>query len=141
MEAVKWCKNLPEFILICFCPWVGGDKSQAQLLKETVVILGIDSNNIECIDQGFNTQTKAQQYTLKFDPTKPLILCTSALHMARAKAWFQTYGVHRVFAAPSGYSAPHEPFSLDQWIPSWSSFSMWQNYFKEVLGTWMVPSC
>jgi hypothetical protein len=140
VEGVKWCRRLPHCTLICSGPLVKDDKSQAQLLKETAVMLGLDSNNIEYIDQGFNTQTEAQQYFLKFDTTKPLIICTSALHMERSKAWFQHYGVQRVYAAPSSYRAPHEPSSLDQWIPSWSSFSMWQNYFKEVLGTWMVAS-
>lgn len=117
-----------------------GDKSQAQLLKETAVMLGVDSNRIECVDQEFNTQTEAQQYTLKFDTTKPLIVCTSALHMSSAKAWFQYYGVPHVYATTFSYSAPHEPSSVDQWMPSWSSFFKWQNYFKEVLGTWMVAS-
>lgn len=135
VEGIKWCRRLPHCTLICSGPLVKGDKSQALLLKETAVILGIDSNNIECIDQGFNTQTEAQQYTLKCDTTKPLIVCTSALHMARAKAWFQHYGVPDVYAAPSAYTASHEPSSLAQWMPSWSSFFKWQNYFKEILGT------
>ncbi len=140
VEGIKWCRRLPHFTLICSGPLVKGDKSQAQLLKETAVMLGVDSNRIECVDQGFNTQTEAQQYTLKFDTTKPLIVCTSALHMSRAKVWFQHYGVTHVYAAPSSYSAPHEPSSVDQWMPSWSSFFKWQNYFKEVLGTLMVAS-
>lgn len=140
VEGIKWCRRLPHFTLICSGPLVKGDKSQAQLLKETAIMLGIDSDNIECIDQGFNTQTEAQQHTLKFDTTKPLIVCTSALHMSRAKAWFQHYGVPHVYAAPYSYSAPHEPSSVDEWMPSWSSFFKWQNYFKEVLGTLMVAS-
>lgn len=93
VEGIKWCRRLPHFTLICSGPLVKGDKSQSQLLKETAVILGVDSERIECIDQGFNTQTEAQQYTFKLDTLKPLIVCTSALHMARAKACFQHYGV------------------------------------------------
>ena len=140
VEGVKWSRRLPDFNLICSGPLIHGDKSQALLLKETAEMLGIDSKHIECVDQAFNTKTEAQHYSNKFVSTDPLILCTSALHMARAKAWFQHFGVQRLYAAPSGYIAPHEPSYVNHWIPSWSSFYMWQNYLKEVLGTWMVPS-
>jgi uncharacterized SAM-binding protein YcdF (DUF218 family) len=139
IEGIKWSRQLPDFTLICSGPLVKGDKSQSLLLKETADMLGVDPKHIELIDQGYNTKTEAEQYTNKFDLKEPLILCTSALHMTRAKAWFEHYGVQRVYAAPSSYSAPHKPFSFNQWLPSWSSFFMWQTYLKELLGAYLVP--
>jgi uncharacterized SAM-binding protein YcdF (DUF218 family) len=139
-EAVKRCKRLPEYTLVCSSPLVRGDKSQAVLLKETAVMLGIPPQHIQLIDQGVNTKTEAAQYVQKFGKHNPLILCTSALHMKRAKVWFYYHGLRNIYPAPPHYKAPHTAFLLDSCIPNMSSFFTWQEYLKEVLCTWMVPS-
>ena len=94
-------------------------------------------------EETYNTKTEAelyaQQYAQKFGKHNPLILCTSALHMKRAKAWFHYHGLRNIYPAPSHYKAPHAAVALDSWIPSMSSFFTWQEYLKEVLGTSMVP--
>ncbi len=140
VEALKWCKRLPEYTLVCSGPLVRGDKSQAVLLKETAVMLGIPPQHIQLIDQGVNTKTEAAHYVQKFGKHNSLILCISALHMKRAKAWFYDLGLRNIYPAPSHYKAPHAAVALDSWIPSMSSFFTWQEYLKEILCTWMVPS-
>ena len=139
VEGVKWCNRLPRFTLICSGPLIEGDKSQALLLKETAIELGVYYKFIEMIELGQNTKTEAEQYVKHYGINTPLILCTSALHMRRAKEWFAYNGVKNIFPAPSSFLCPHQPISWKLFLPAWSSFFNWQNYFKEVLGERLVP--
>ena len=138
IEALKWCKRLPNFTLICSGPVGQGDKSQALLLKETAVMLGIDASRIQLLEDVHNTQSEAEQYVKFFNTETPIILCTSALHMTRAKAWFEHFGVRKIHPAPANYKAAQQPLTLQRFLPQWSSHKLWQSYLKERIGVLVI---
>jgi uncharacterized SAM-binding protein YcdF (DUF218 family) len=138
VEAIKWCNRLPHFTLICSGPIGKGDKSQALLLKETAIALGVESQQIKLLEQVHNTKTEAEQYVQLFEKDTPLILCSSALHLNRAKAWFEYSGVRKIYPAPANFKAAQEPISLKSFLPQWSSYKLWQSYFKERIGLLLI---
>lgn len=139
IEAIKWFKKLPRATLVCSGPIGIGDKSQATLMKETAVALGVDEVHIHSLEHVTNTKTEAEQFIKNHNPDAQLILCTSALHMPRAVRWFKHYGVQNIYPAPSSFTAPDQPMHWNHWLPSLRSFEKWQRYFKEVVGEFFVP--
>jgi uncharacterized SAM-binding protein YcdF (DUF218 family) len=134
VEGVKWAHRLPNSLLIGSGPIVRGDISQAELMRQTSVLLGVEQSRIFVQEDVVNTATEARAYVEAFGTQTPLIVCTSALHIPRALKWFKYYGVETVHAAPAYYIAPAEPLRLKAFIPSWSSFGLWQQWGKEVVG-------
>jgi uncharacterized SAM-binding protein YcdF (DUF218 family) len=116
-----------------------GDKSQAVLMKETAKALGVDNNKIVCFDQVRNTKSEAKTFAELIGKDKVLIICTSALHMPRAMAWFRKMGVRKLYAAPSNYQF-HDSSRItwQEFLPSMKNLYLWQSFLKEKLGLMLV---
>lgn len=137
-EGMRHLRNLPNAKLITSGPAVGTCSSQAALLKHTATSLGIASERVAIQEQVHNTRTEAIAYVQRFGVDTPLVLCTSALHMPRAVAWFKKMGVQTIYAAPAHYMAPKSSFKKWRlWLPSLRTYQLWQAYLKERLG--MIP--
>jgi uncharacterized SAM-binding protein YcdF (DUF218 family) len=140
VEAVKWSRRISNATLVCSGPIGEGDVSQAFLMKQTAIALGVQENRIVLLEQVINTKSEAEEYVKRFGTKTELILCTSAIHMPRALKWFNYYSVEFVHAAPASYIAPSESTQWIDWIPTIKSFGKWQIYLKEVVGESMVPN-
>ena len=139
IEGVRICLQIPKAKLITSGPTGKGDKSQAQLMKETAIGLGIQQERIFIQEAVTNTQTEAEAYVAAFGTDAPLIVCTSAIHMARAVAWFEAKGVKRIIAAPTDYLAPKSvAFQWRSLLPSLKNLNLWQQWGKEVLGKQLI---
>lgn len=135
VEGVKWMHQLPNAKLITSGPQFQGDLSQAELMKQTAVLLGVEATRIETQPEVFNTANEAKVYFTNHGTETPLIVCTSAIHLPRAVKWFAHYGVANIHPAPAYYHAPQKKLEFSDFMPSWQSFELWQNWIKESLGT------
>ncbi len=139
IEGVSICLKLPKAQLITSGPKGKGDKSQAHLMKETAIGLGIGQERIFVQEAVTNTQTEAAAYVSAFGTDTPLIVCTSAIHMPRAVAWFEANGVKQIIAAPTDYLAPKSiAFQWRSLLPSLKNLDLWQIWGKEVLGKQLI---
>ena len=138
VEGVKWAHRLHSSKLIGSGPKGKGNKSQAQLIKETAVLLGINEARIYIQEEVYNTRTEAEAYVRQFGINMPLIVCTSALHMPRAVKWFRHYGVKLVIAAPACYLVPQRDRNWKDWMPSLVTFSKWTDVLKEIAGSLLI---
>ncbi|MCH7412040.1 YdcF family protein [Belliella sp. R4-6] len=138
VEGIKWMRKLPNAILICSGPKVNGDKSQAELVKETAMLLGLPAERVSIQELVYNTRTEADVYIQQYGINTPLILCTSALHTPRAVRTFELAGVKSVIASPSSYLTPNKNTNWGDFIPDIRSFEKWQTYLKEIIGLFII---
>lgn len=81
VEGVKWMHQLPNAQLITSGPQYDGDLSQAELMKQTAMLLGVDAERIHTQAEVFNTANEAKAYVANHGTQTPVILCTSAIHI------------------------------------------------------------
>ena len=67
--------------------------TQAEMLKETALLLGVDDGSILLQKEPKNTCQEAQKYADSFNNRNQVILVTSAMHMPRAERLFIDFGV------------------------------------------------
>lgn len=70
-----------------------GKLTQAEMLKETALLLGVEEDSILLQKEPKNTCQEAKTYAETFKNRNPVILVTSAMHMARAEKLFEDFGV------------------------------------------------
>ena len=139
IEGVSICLKLPKAQLVTSGPKGKGDKSQALLMKETAISLGVQQERISVQESVTNTETEAAAYVAAFGTDTPLILCTSAIHMPRAVAWFKAKGVKHIIAAPTDYLAPKSvAFQWRSLLPSLKNMDLWQQWGKEIVGKQLI---
>ncbi len=139
IEGVRLSILLPRAKLITSGSIGHGDKSQAQLMKETAVALGIRQDRIFIQEAIYNTRSEAEAYVSSFGKETPLILCTSAIHLPRAVAWFEAKGVKQIIAAPTDYLAPKSAkWHWQGLIPSIRNMDLWKQWLKEIIGMFLV---
>lgn len=139
VEGVKWYHRVEEALLIGSGPRGRGDLSQAAIMKQTAEVLGVPADQIATLPNVKNTRTEARAYVDAFGTDTPLILCTSAIHMPRAVAWFQAHGVIEILPAPAPYLAPKaQRYTWRSFLPGISNLNLWQSWAKEVIGRWFV---
>jgi uncharacterized SAM-binding protein YcdF (DUF218 family) len=63
------------------------------MLKETVLLLGVEEDSILLQKEPKNTCQEAKKYAETFKNRNPVILVTSAMHMSRAEKLFEDFGV------------------------------------------------
>lgn len=81
---------------------MNNSKSEAELLAETAILLGVDSAYIKILTNSENTLSEANTYINTFGKTSQLILVTSAAHMPRAMYLFQKAGLNPI-PAPTNF--------------------------------------
>ncbi|MGH1433668.1 MAG: YdcF family protein [Lewinella sp.] len=87
---------------------VRGLKSQAELLMNTAVKLGVSSTDTAWLKTPLNTGEEALAYVRRFGDGQNVILVTSALHMPRALYLFENSGV-KCIPAPTNHRVKIEP--------------------------------
>lgn len=134
VEAIRIHKLLPGSTLILSGYAGESELSQAQVLFNTSLILGIDPRSMCLSSSASNTKMEAEEYLRIFGKGKRLVLVTSAIHMPRAMLIFNYYELEPV-PAPVNHLIKHgsrrNPF---RWIPSSASMSLMESAVHEYAG-------
>jgi len=129
-EGITLYKSYPNMKLI-FSGYGGDDPiSNARKNAQMAIALGVEPKDIIIIESPKDTQDEAIAVK-KIVGKEPLILVTSASHMARASLLFRHNGIN-VIEAPTDFKVKKEA-SLWQ-FPSASGLAMSENAFHEYLG-------
>lgn len=79
-----------------------GRTTQAEMLKDAALLLGVTDRDIMIQKTPGNTLEEATVYANKYGGTKQVILVTSAVHMPRAVMLFERVGIN-VIPSPANY--------------------------------------
>lgn len=132
VEGIRIYRQLSHARLITSANSPYGLASQASVVRETAILLGVDSSRIYMQEEPYNTATEAGSYVTKWGTDTPLILVTSARHMPRAVDWFQQQGVKQIIPAPTDFVIKKDqPFHWRRLLPDLSLFGLWQSTLKE----------
>lgn len=134
LEGIRIKQQLPQAKLICSGYSATGRQSQAEVLAEMAIQLGISSLDTLLQPTAHNTEAEARAYSQRFSDTIPLILVTSAIHMPRAVYWFKHYGLAPIPAPTNHLVMPdpgYEPFAFK---PSTNKIDMSAKLLHEYAG-------
>lgn len=95
---------------------VFGSPSDAGVMRNTAVILGVDPKDI-ILESGSKDTYEEAIYLKKTLKDQPFLLVTSAFHMPRSMALFQAQGM-RPIAAPTQFLAKQNQFSIVHYFPN-----------------------
>jgi uncharacterized SAM-binding protein YcdF (DUF218 family) len=123
-EGVRLKQQLPEAKLIGSGNSQSNRTSQATVLMNTAVSLGISPLDTLQNTRPFDTETEAYAYAKRFGTENPVILVTSALHMPRAVYWFEQAGVEAIPAPTDHRVKPDPQKSPYNWKPSANKIQM-----------------
>ena len=101
-EGIRLQRELPNSRLVLSGYSASGRTPQAEMLKRTALLLGVDPEAIATQPEPGNTTEEAMVYSEKFGVETPVILVTSASHMPRAVGVFQHFNI-RVIPSPTHY--------------------------------------
>jgi len=117
----------------------GGDPanrgvSEAQLIKNNLISMGVPEHDIITEDQSKSTFQNASlsRCKLKHYPFKQYLLITSALHMKRSQRYFKFFGI-KTIAAPSDF-----PYTFKTWHPTSYNLALYSMALHEYLGFWRL---
>ncbi len=102
VEGIRIHNNIQGSYLITSGSKGKEDVSQAEILSEAAVLLGVESSQIRMQEEPINTWSEATECKRLFGDTAQLVIVTSAIHMPRAMYLFQKAGLDPI-AAPTGH--------------------------------------
>lgn len=116
-----------------------GDGSEAEAMHQFLLDLGVPSRNMWLEPGSDNTRSNAQRTAdlLHAQGIHEIILVTSALHMPRARAEFESTGL-KVHPAPTDFEIIDMPFDLLRIVPDTAALHGTARAFKEWLGLLMT---
>ncbi|WP_171032779.1 YdcF family protein [Fodinibius saliphilus] len=101
-EAIRLHQQLPNSVLIFSGYSASGKTTQAEMLLQTALSLGIVEKETMLQKDPVNTYEEAEVYSTKYGNTSPIILVTNAAHMPRAVNSFNNFGLDPL-ASPTNY--------------------------------------
>lgn len=114
-EGIRIFDQIPEARLIVSGYGDDSARSQAEVLQDAAISLGVPEARIARQSEPTTTEEEAKAYKSTFGTDRQLILVTSAAHMPRAIYLFRKTGSDPI-PAPTGYEVlndPTEPFDWD----------------------------
>jgi uncharacterized SAM-binding protein YcdF (DUF218 family) len=112
-----------------------GARSEAEIMRELLEVMGVPSNAILLEDRSRNTYQNAvfTARMLKTLGIRRILLVTSAFHMRRSEALFRAQGID-VIPAPTDFQRLAAPVDYSHWLPSVGD--LWQSTYAlhELLG-------
>lgn len=106
-EGIRLYRQLPDSRLVLSGSAGSTPISQAELLRQTAINLGVDDENILIQPEPDNTFREAEVFAEKFAGENPVILVTSASHMPRAVMLFDRFGID-VIPSPANFRIKEE---------------------------------
>jgi len=101
-EGIRLHNQLPNSTLILSGYSASGRTSQAEMLRNTALLLGVDQEKTRMQTTPGNTLEEAKFYAENYSGDERVILVTSAVHMPRAVMLFERAGVD-VLPSPANY--------------------------------------
>ncbi|MCH2158200.1 MAG: YdcF family protein [Oleiphilaceae bacterium] len=133
LTGVEIVKLQPKATLLV-SGYAGFDtQSHAQVAANTAQLLGVDADRILLQANAKDTYEEALAWR-NIIGMQPFALVTSAMHMPRAMALFESLGM-RPIAAPANIEAKGDrPLVLRDWIPTANNLAIVQAAWHEYLG-------
>lgn len=107
-EGIRLHRQLPNSYLVTSGSKGSTPVSQAELLRQTAILLGVSGERVMVQEEPYNTFTEAAAYSRKYAGKHPVILVTNASHMPRAVMVFESFGVE-VTPSPANYHIKEAP--------------------------------
>ncbi|MCC5914782.1 MAG: YdcF family protein [Balneolaceae bacterium] len=101
-EGIRLHRMLPNSTLILSGYSSSGRTTQAEMLRDAAVLLGVEEERTRIQTEPSNTFEEAAYYSSRFGSESPLIVVTSASHMPRAMVVFEMHGTQPT-ASPTDY--------------------------------------
>lgn len=101
-EGIRLHNQLPNSKLVLSGFSSSGRTTQAEMLRNTALLLGVDEESTIMQTEPGNTYEEAKIYSERFGNRYPVIVVTSAAHMPRAMLVFRNFGIEPV-ASPTHY--------------------------------------
>lgn len=136
VEGIRIHRNLDHAVLVTSAASEKGLKSQAEMSKESAVLLGVKEEDIKMLVTPTTTLEEALAFKEEFGTNKNLIVVTSALHMPRAVEIFGDQGL-KVIPAPSSYFYIDDGYRNNGvTLPSFGSLELMNDYHITQLKHW-----
>lgn len=133
-EGIRIHRAIKNSIIICSGYSAIGLETQAQVTKRAAIVLGVNSNEIETLNNPSTTQEEAKELGMAFDKNTNLIIVTDAMHMSRAVRLFKMEGFNPK-AAPTNFKVNEGPLRERlKWWPSFSNIGLMNYVMHEYLG-------
>jgi len=116
-EGIRLHLQLPDSKLVLSGYSASDRTTQAEMLQQTAILLGVEANDILLQKEPANTWQEAEVYASKFGNVNPVLLVTCASHMHRAVRAFEYFGT-QVTPSPTCYRIMRDSHSRRSWIPS-----------------------
>lgn len=118
-EGIRLHNQLPNSTLILSGYSASNRIPNAVMLRDTALLLGVDSERTYIIPEPANTFEEAKYYSERFGDMSPVILVTSASHMPRAAGVFQYFNIE-ILPSPTHYRIKES--QKNRWF-GWPSLS------------------
>jgi uncharacterized SAM-binding protein YcdF (DUF218 family) len=113
-------------------------KSQARILANAAMVLGVDSTDLLLSDKPENTFQEAREYKRLFGTDHQLIVVTDAIHLKRALLLFRGMGLNAI-GAPTNHLIKHGTGrSSTWWFPSSGNIGRMESAVHEIIGLWVA---
>lgn len=116
-EGVRLHRELPNSTLVLSGYSSSGRTTQAEMLYQTALLLGVDEGRMLMQKEPANTNEEARAYLELFGNDKPILLVTSAAHMPRSMGAFQNIGLDPI-PSPAHFRLIGGPSFKRWWLPS-----------------------
>ncbi len=108
IEGIRLYQQLPDSKLVGSGKGRPGQPSQADVVMQTALLLGVSPKDTLQNPQPGYTFEEALACANRFPDSTSLILVTDALHMPRAMAWFRRAGLEPI-PAPTNHRVKRDP--------------------------------
>jgi len=116
----------------------GDARPEAQLMREALAVMGVPGRDMLLEGASRDTHDNALYSAVVLDGkgVRKILLVTSAFHMRRARALFETQGFE-VVPAPTDYQRLVALPVLPRWLPSVDDLARTSIALKEHVGYWV----
>lgn len=134
VEGIRLHRQIPGSLLIT--SGYGGREgvTQAQVLLNAAVLIGVEPSEIRMQENPENTWMEATEYRRLFGDTKSLVIVTSAIHMPRAMYLFRKAGLNPMAAPTNHLFKKGKRFNYWFWIPSAGNIEKMEAVIHEYVG-------
>ncbi len=132
-EGIRLHNQLPNSKLVLSGFSSSGRTTQAEMLRNTALLLGVDEKNTIMQKEPGNTYEEAKIYSEQFGNRFPVIVVTSAAHMPRAMMSFRKFGVEPM-ASPTHYRLKESWKEVKFGFPSMRNMENLKSSLTEYVG-------
>ena len=132
LDLYKAGKAPRLFLMAGRLPWEKNQKTEGHWLKEKAVELGVPAENIWLSPEVQNTFQEAQAVAKEL-PGGTILLVTSAFHMPRARALFESQGLS-VLPFPVDFRVVENETTLLDFLPNPGALETTTSAMRELLG-------